>query len=46
MRRKADRYNPIVLAELNKFKVNVAYITVYYKQAVAVRIKIIIVLFV
>ena len=36
MWRKADWYNFIVLAELNKFKVNVAYITVHYKQAVAV----------
>ena len=36
MQRKADWYNPIVLAELNKFKVNIAYITVYYKQAVAI----------
>jgi len=36
MRRKADWYNPIVLAELNKFKVNMTYMTVHYKQAVAV----------
>jgi len=36
IRRKADWYNSIVLAELNKFKINVAYMTVYYKQAVAI----------